>query len=205
MADSICVVSPPPGGASDLLAEQCLLLFPVPASETPLAKSYPWWNDTVFYEVFLRSFMDSDGDGTGDINGLTEVLDYLNDGDPSTHTDLGISGIWLMPINPSPSYHGYDVLDYYRSTRIMAPKKIFNNLVDEAHKRGIKVIIDLVINHTSSAHPWFEAAKAGDAKYRDRYVWSEPTPGFSVPGASRSGTRLETASTTPFFGARCPT
>ena len=74
---------------------------------------YPWWNDTVFYEIFVRSFYDSDGDGIGDFNGLTSKLDYLNDGDPNTSTDLGVTGLWLMPIHPSPSYHGYDVTDYH--------------------------------------------------------------------------------------------
>lgn len=71
-----------------------------------------WWNDIVFYEIFVRSFYDSNGDGIGDFRGIVEKLDYLNDGDPNTTTDLGISGIWLMPIFPSPSYHGYDVTDY---------------------------------------------------------------------------------------------
>ena len=71
-----------------------------------------WWNDTVFYEIFIRSFYDSNNDGIGDINGIIEKLDYLNDGDPNTKSDLGINGIWLMPISPSPSYHGYDITDY---------------------------------------------------------------------------------------------
>lgn len=71
-----------------------------------------WWNDVVFYEIFVRSFMDSNGDGIGDFQGIISKLDYLNDGDPNTTTDLGIGGIWLMPIMPSPSYHGYDITDY---------------------------------------------------------------------------------------------
>ncbi len=74
--------------------------------------NFPWWNDAVFYEIFVRSFYDSDGDGIGDFKGLIEKLDYLNDGDPNTQDDLGISGIWLMPIFPSTSYHGYDVTNY---------------------------------------------------------------------------------------------
>ncbi len=147
----------------------------------PPAQKYPWWNDTVFYEIFVRSFMDSDGDGIGDINGLTSVLDYLNDGDPATTTDLGITGIWLMPINPSPSYHGYDVTDYYDINPEYGTKEDFKNLLQEAHQRGIKVIIDLVINHTSSAHPWFQASKAGDPKYRDWYIWSKTNPGYLGP------------------------
>ncbi|HCU57653.1 MAG TPA: alpha-amylase, partial [Anaerolineaceae bacterium] len=93
------------------LPEVDLTVYPVePVIGLPQGTDgYPWWNDSVFYEVFVRSFFDSDGDGIGDLNGLIEKLDYLNDGDPETTTDLGITGIWLMPIFPSPSYHGYDV------------------------------------------------------------------------------------------------
>jgi alpha-amylase len=83
---------------------------------TPAASSAAvagdWWDDAVYYEVFVRSFSDSDGDGIGDLNGLTAKLDYLNDGDPATDEDLGVTCLWLMPIFESPSYHGYDVLDY---------------------------------------------------------------------------------------------
>ena len=76
------------------------------------AADLPWWNDRVFYEVFVRSFADCDGDGIGDLQGLTAKLDYLNDGDPATTDDLGVAGLWLMPVSESPSYHGYDVTDY---------------------------------------------------------------------------------------------
>lgn len=87
----------------------------MPVTPTPelILDVNEWWRDVVFYEIFVRSFKDSDGDGKGDFNGIIEQLDYLNDGDPNTDDDLGIGGIWLMPINPSPSYHGYDVTDYY--------------------------------------------------------------------------------------------
>ncbi len=84
-----------------------------PVLDTPVPKPPAWWDTTVFYEIFVRSFYDSNGDGIGDFNGITQKLDYLNDGDPDTTTDLGVTGIWLMPIFPSPSYHGYDVTDYY--------------------------------------------------------------------------------------------
>ncbi|MCB9172387.1 MAG: alpha-amylase [Ardenticatenales bacterium] len=134
---------------------------------------YPWWNDTVWYEVFVRSFYDSNGDGIGDLPGLIEKLDYLNDGDPTTTNDLGITGIWLMPIFPSPSYHGYDVTDYYDINPEYGTKEDFKRLMDEAHKRGIRVIIDYVINHTSSQHPWFQAALAGDPQYVDWYRFVE--------------------------------
>ena len=116
-----------------------------------------WWNDTVFYEVFLRSYKDSNGDGKGDINGLIEKLDYLNDGDPSTTTDLGVTGLWLMPIMDSPSYHGYDVVDFYTVETDYGSNEDFKRLMDEAHKRGIRIVIDLVINHTSTQSEWFKA------------------------------------------------
>jgi len=133
---------------------------------------YPWWNDAVFYEIFVRSFYDSDGDGIGDFNGITAKLDYLNDGDPNTNTDLGITGLWLMPINPSPSYHGYDVTDYYAVNPQYGTMDDFKHLLSEAHKRGIRVTIDWVLNHTSSQSEWFKQAQDPKSPYRNWYVWS---------------------------------
>lgn len=140
-----------------------------------------WWNDIVFYEIFVRSFKDSDGDGVGDFQGVIEMLDYLNDGDPNTQDDLGIGGIWFMPINPSPSYHGYDVTDYYAINPDYGSMEDFKELLVEAHKRGIKVIIDLVINHTSTEHPWFQSAQDPTSEYHDWYVWSETKPNMMGP------------------------
>ena len=140
-----------------------------------------WWNETVFYEIFVRSFSDSDGDGVGDINGLIEKLDYLNDGDPNTTDDLGVTGIWLMPIMESPSYHGYDVVDYYNIDKEYGTNEDFKRLMDEAHKRGIRVIIDMVINHTSVQHPWFIESKDPNSPYRDWYVWSDTNPNYVGP------------------------
>lgn len=111
-----------------------------------------------YYEVFVYSFYDSDGDGIGDLNGLTEKLDYINDGDPVTDTDLGCTGIWLMPIMPSPSYHKYDVTDYYAIDPAYGTMEDFQAFLAAAHERGIRVIIDFVMNHTSSEHPWFRQA-----------------------------------------------
>lgn len=111
-----------------------------------------------FYEIFPYSFYDSDGNGKGDLKGITQHLDYLNDGDPKTTEDLGIDGIWLTPIMQSPSYHKYDVQDYYTVDEIFGTNDDFKTLLDEAHKRGINVIIDLVINHSSSKHEWFRKA-----------------------------------------------
>ncbi|MHC1740890.1 MAG: alpha-amylase family glycosyl hydrolase [Anaerolineaceae bacterium] len=140
-----------------------------------------WWNHAVFYEIFVRSFYDSNGDGIGDFNGITEKLDYLNDGNPDTSTDLGINAIWLMPIFPSPSYHGYDVLDYLTVNSEYGTKEDFQRMITEAHKRGIHVIIDFVINHTSDQNPWFIASEDPVSKYHDWYVWSQTDPGYLGP------------------------
>lgn len=145
----------------------------------------PWWNDTVFYEIFVRSFYDSDGDGVGDLNGLIEKLDYLNDGDPTTTDDLGITGIWLMPITVSPDYHGYHVTDYYQIDPEYGTNEDFKRLMEEAHARGIVVIVDLVINHTSKDHPWFQEALDPDSEKRDWYIWSEEDPGYRGPDGQK--------------------
>ena len=115
-------------------------------------------NYRTYYEVFVYSFYDSDGDGIGDLKGLTENLDYINDGDPETDTDLGCNGIWLMPIMPSTTYHKYDVTDYEAIDPEYGTMDDFTTLVDGCHKRGINVIIDFVMNHTSSQHEWFQTA-----------------------------------------------
>jgi alpha-amylase len=142
---------------------------------------YPWWNDSVFYEIFVRSFYDSNGDGIGDFNGITAKLDYLNDGNPATTTDLGVTGIWLMPINPSPSYHGYDVTDYLAVNPDYGKLDDFKNMLKEAHQRGIRVIMDLVLNHTSSQNPWFVDSWDPASPYHDWYIWSDTNPGFNGP------------------------
>jgi len=121
----------------------------------------------VYYQVFLRSFSDSNGDGIGDIAGLTARLDYL--------ADLGVGGIWLMPVHPSGSYHKYDVRDYYGIDPEYGTREEFKKLVKEAHRRNIRVIIDLVLNHTDDEHPWFQAALDGpESPYRAFYVWEDP-------------------------------
>lgn len=140
-----------------------------------------WWNDAVFYEIFVRSFYDEDGDGKGDFKGLIEKLDYLNDGDPATHTDLGITGIWLMPIHQSPSYHGYDVTDYRTIEADYGTNADFSAFIEAAHQRGINVIIDYVMNHSSSDHPWFIESKNEGSVYRDWYRWSDTNPGGLGP------------------------
>ncbi|MDO9154801.1 MAG: alpha-amylase family glycosyl hydrolase [Paludibacter sp.] len=139
-----------------------------------------WWNDAVFYEVFVRSFYDQNGDGKGDFKGLTAKLDYLNDGNPATQTDLGITAIWLMPVTESPSYHGYDVTDYRTIESDYGTNADFAVFIEEAHKRGIKVIVDLVMNHSSNQHPWFiQSASSTTSPYRNWYRWNDTNPGGS--------------------------
>jgi len=140
-----------------------------------------WWNDSVFYEIFVRSFYDGDGDGIGDFQGLTQKLDYLNDGDPETDEDLGVTGIWLMPIQDSPSYHGYDGVDYRSVNPDYGTMADFQTFLAAAHDRGIRVIIDYVMNHCSNQHPWFVESASGDPYYRDFFTWSEYDPGYSGP------------------------
>jgi len=155
-----------------------ILLF----CKTTTAQTTYWWNDAVFYEIFVRSFYDADGNGIGDFKGLTQKLDYLNDGIDSTTSDLGITAIWLMPIMESPSYHGYDVIDYKKIERDYGTNQDFKTFLDSAHARGIKIIIDLVINHTSSQNPWFINAKSDpNAQYRNWYIWSSTNPGTKGP------------------------
>jgi alpha-amylase len=141
----------------------------------------PWWNDAVFYEVFVRSFFDSNGDGIGDLNGLIARLDVLNDGNPASTADLGVNALWLLPVHPSPSYHGYDVTDFYGINPQYGTLSDFRRLLTEAHKRGIRVIIDLVLNHTSSQNPWFVSAQDPQSPFRNWYVWSKTDPGWLGP------------------------
>ncbi|MFM8347569.1 MAG: alpha-amylase family glycosyl hydrolase [Bacteroidota bacterium] len=140
------------------------LIFTLAACQRkgPVAK----WPYGVNYEVFVRSFADSNGDGIGDLKGLTMKLDHLK--------DLGVGGVWLMPVMPSPSYHKYDVTDYRNIDPEYGSVEDFKTFVEEAHARGIRVLIDLVINHTGTAHPWFTDARSGkDAAHRQYYVWAK--------------------------------
>ncbi len=130
----------------------------------------------VYYEIFVSSFSDSNEDGYGDLQGLINRLDYLNDGSDNSGYSLGVEGLWLMPIMPSPSYHKYDVMDYKDIDPAYGTLEDFEALINETDKRGVDVIIDLVLNHTSSQHPWFlearEAVEDGDFdnKYIDYYT-----------------------------------
>jgi glycosidase len=143
------------------------------------------WNDRVFYEVFVRSFADSNGDGVGDLRGLIDHLDYLNDGDPATTDDLGVTGIWLMPITEAASYHGYDVVDYRAVERDFGTTDDIRDLVAEAHRRGIAVITDLVLNHTSVDNPWFQDARTPGSAHDGWYIWSDTDPGYGGPNGTQ--------------------
>lgn len=139
----------------------------------PSAPAVPWWREAVFYEIFVRSFQDSNGDGIGDFQGILQRMDYLQ--------SLGVTALWLMPIHPSPSYHGYDVLNYYAVNPAYGTMDDFKQLLAEAHRRGMRVILDFVPNHTSSRHPFFQAALDPQSPYRNYYVWSETDPGQKGP------------------------
>ena len=163
---------PPPPPPEDQADGGTVVLPPEPR--------LPWARRAVTYELFVRSFKDSDGDGKGDLAGLISKLDYL--------TDLGVDAIWLMPIFASPSYHGYDATSYDLVNPDYGTVEDFQRLASQAHQRGIKVILDLTINHTGSGHPWFvDSASSPTSAHRDWYVWSPTDPGWRQPWNPYSG------------------
>jgi len=183
--------APPPAAPPPAELPPATAVEPEPAPPKPLPPPPPdatgrtyasWANGAVFYEVFVRSFRDSNGDGMGDLAGLISKLDYLNDGDPKTDGDLGVDALWLMPIFVSPSYHGYDTVDYEHIEPDYGTDKDFTRLAREAHKRGMHIVVDLVLNHSSDKHPWFlESASSPKSKKRDYYTWSATDPGWPQP------------------------
>jgi len=134
-----------------------------------------WWRDGSIYQIYPRSFADSNGDGIGDLNGITGRLDYLK--------QLGIDAIWLSPIYPSPDVDfGYDVSDYCDVDPKYGTLEDFDRLVEAAHARDLRVVMDLVLNHTSDQHPWFvQSRQSRDNPYRDWYLWADPAPGGGPP------------------------
>ena len=136
-------------------------------------------NSRVFYHIFVGSFSDSNNDGTGDLRGIINRMDYLNDGDPKSGKSLGVEGIWLSPIFKSPSYHKYDTTDYYTVDPVFGTMDDLKELADLCEQRGIKLILDLVINHSGSQNQWFtdfkNAHKNGDTSslYYDFYSWND--------------------------------
>jgi len=139
-----------------------------------------WWQRAVVYQIYPRSFQDSDGDGCGDLGGILQRLDYLQ--------WLGVGAIWISPIYPSPMKDfGYDVSDYTAIHPLFGDMATFDRLLDEAHRRGLKLILDLVPNHTSDQHPWFiESASSREHPKRDWYLWADPAPGGGPPNNWRS-------------------
>ena len=134
-----------------------------------------WWKEAVAYQVYPRSFNDSNNDGIGDLPGMVEKLDYLK--------DLGIDVIWLSPMYKSPNDdNGYDISDYQDIMEEFGTMEDFNHLLSETHKRGMKLILDLVVNHTSDEHPWFiESRSSKDNPKRDWYIWADPKSDGSEP------------------------
>lgn len=141
------------------------------SAATPVGKEVAWWQRAVMYEIYVRSFKDSNGDGTGDLTGIASRLDYL--------ANLGVDAIWITPFYPSPQVDfGYDVSGYTDVDPQFGTLGDFDRLVEEAHGQGIKVIIDLVLNHTSDRHPWFLASRSSrESPYRDWYVWRDAVNG----------------------------
>jgi alpha-glucosidase len=138
-------------------------------------KDYLWWKDGVIYQIYPRSYYDSTGDGIGDIPGIIRKLDYI--------ADLGVDAIWLSPIFPSPDADfGYDVRDYFDVDPKFGTMADFERLLEEAHRRAVRVILDLALNHTSEEHPWFQDARQSRVStYRDHYIWASPKPGGKPP------------------------
>ncbi|MBN1438348.1 MAG: DUF3459 domain-containing protein [Anaerolineales bacterium] len=134
--------------------------------------SLPWWKTGVIYQIYPRSFADSDGDGVGDLPGVIARLDHLNDGTPDS---LGVDAIWLSPFFPSPGFDfSYDVSDYCAVDPLFGTMANFDRLVEEAHRRGIRIVLDLVLNHTSHLHPWFvESRSSRENPKRDWYLWQD--------------------------------
>ena len=130
-----------------------------------------WWKKSVVYQIYPRSFCDSDGDGIGDLNGITGKLDYLK--------ELGADVIWLSPVYESPNDdNGYDISDYQAVMKDFGTMADFDRMLEEIHARGMKLVMDLVVNHTSDEHPWFQESRKGkDNLYRDYYIWKKPKEG----------------------------
>jgi len=144
-------------------------------NNTDSQTSQQWWQIGVIYQIYPRSFADGNGDGIGDLRGIIDRLDYL--------AGLGIDAIWLSPIYPSPmADFGYDISDYLDIDPVFGTLDDFDELLSQAHRRGIRVILDLVPNHTSDEHPWFvESRSSRSSPKRDWYLWRDPLPGEEVP------------------------
>ena len=140
-----------------------------------MAQKHSWRQTGVIYQVYPRSFMDSNGDGVGDLAGITSKLDYLR--------WLGVNALWLSPIYPSPmADFGYDIANYTEVDALFGTLQDMDTLIQEAHKRDLKVILDFVPNHTSDEHPWFQEARSSRTnEKRDWYIWHDPAPDGGPP------------------------
>ncbi|MEE1237474.1 MAG: alpha-amylase family glycosyl hydrolase, partial [Turicibacter sp.] len=149
-----------------------------------------WWKEGVAYQIYPKSFCDSNGDGIGDLKGITSKLDYLH--------YLGVNMIWLCPVYQSPmDDNGYDVSDYYQIAKEFGTIEDFKELLEEAKKRDIKIVMDLVLNHTSDEHEWFvEARKSKDNPYRDYYIWQKGK-------LDSEGNEIEPTNWASFFTPSC--
>ena len=147
------------------------------AIRTNGATPNPWWSNAVVYQIYPRSFQDTNGDGFGDLKGITSRLDYL--------ADLGVDVLWLSPVYKSPQDdNGYDISDYQDIDPLFGTLDDMDELLAEAHKRGLKIVMDLVVNHTSDEHAWFEASKNKDDEHADWYWWRPARPAPSpISGA----------------------
>src|SRR5438105_2881463 len=147
----------------------------IETGETSQQQDEPlWYKDAVIYELHVKAFFDSNNDGVGDFPGLIRKLDYLQ--------DLGVTALWLLPFYPSPMKDdGYDIADYRNVEPTYGTRSDFRQFIREAHRRGLRVITELVINHTSDQHPWFQAARraAPGSFKRDLYVWSDTEKKYS--------------------------
>ena len=138
----------------------------------------PWWANAVVYQIYPRSFQDTNGDGIGDLKGITSRLDYL--------ADLGVDVLWLSPVYRSPQDdNGYDISDYQDIDPLFGTLEDMDELLAEAHRRGLKIVMDLVVNHTSDEHAWFQASRDKDDPHADWYWWRPARPGHEpgTPGA----------------------
>jgi alpha-glucosidase len=143
--------------------------------QADMGRTHEWWQRGVIYQVYPRSFQDSDGNGVGDLRGIVGRLDYLQ--------WLGVDALWLSPIYPSPmADFGYDISDYTDIDPVFGTLADFDALLTEVHRRGLKLILDFVPNHTSEEHPWFrESRSSRDGPRRDWYIWRDPAPGGGPP------------------------
>ena len=158
-----------------------------------------WWKESVVYQIYPRSFCDSDGDGIGDLKGIRSKLDYLK--------ELGINVIWLSPVYKSPNDdNGYDISDYQDIMTEFGTMKDFDDLLKAAHDRGIRIVMDLVVNHTSDEHPWFiESRSSRDNPKRDYYIWREAVDGHEPNnwGSSFSGSAWQWDEKTQMYYLHC--